>query len=417
MSNNSTQYEISTITQNVIENAIKNFNIQNYTTNTTLGIKPGENWVSVILKIKVDGEDKNNQKTSLNFFVKVAPVEHGIRNFFSVPQMFEREVYIYDKIIPEFIKIQKENNINPIFQPFVKFYGYTLTQFNEVIVMDDMNRLGYVSYDVQKYVDYEHALMYMQTIGKFHALTLAIKDQKPNLFNEYKRNTKETIISVSSAMRKTMIDLMTEGVERLNTKGYTVEYEKYKKIMKQYPDIVLEVLCNRDAGPYIVISHGDCQLRNVLFKYGDTSTPNHPTNMCLLDWQVGFIGSPVYDLSFFIFSNTNKSLRDKYYHMLINEYYRSLSTFLRKLGSNPKKMFSFETLQDHLKKFSLFGVLIGVWVSLGRIYEVDEHPKIFTTIDENQMSNKFKEEPKDSKAYFAAVEDILLDYISYGYDI
>ncbi|KAK4884192.1 hypothetical protein RN001_000463 [Aquatica leii] len=417
MSTNSIDYEVSTTTREVIERVIKNVKIQNYTTHTSLAIKPGENWVSIILKIRVNGKNENGKITNLNFFVKVAPAEPGIRNFFSVREMFKTETYIYNKIIPEFIKIQIENNICNIFQPFVKFYDYTLTEFNEVIVMDDMTCLGYVAHDVQKYVDYEHALMYMQTIGKFHALSLAIQDKKPDLFRECKINTEDSVITNSEHMRKTITDLMTVGVERLNTNGYILEHQKYKQLIKKYPDIVLEVLTKRDPGSYIVINHGDCQIRNVMFKYADISAPNRPTNICLLDWQVSFIGSPACDISLFLFLNTNKALRDQYYHLLIKEYYRSFSTFLQKLGSDPNKMLPFQTLEQHLKRFSLFGAMAAIWLSLGKIYKADEHPEIFTTIDQSEMADQFKKQPRNSEVYFAIVQDILLDYLSYGYDI
>ncbi|KAK4884188.1 hypothetical protein RN001_000459 [Aquatica leii] len=417
MSSNSIEYEINTTTREIIKTAIKN--LHSYTIKTSLAIKPGENWVSVILKIKVNGEDENQKKTRLNFFVKVAPTELGIRNFFLVKEMFQREAYVYNKVIPEFISIQKINNVNEIFQPFVKFYGCSLTEFNEVIVMDDMSSLGYRSHDAQKYVDYEHALMYMKTIGKFHALAFAVQDQRPALFNEFKRNTKEPILTNNSAgvIRKTVYDLFCQGIERLNLEGYTNEYNKYKQLIERFPNIILEVLSYRDPGSCIVINHGDCQIRNVLFKYEDAAAPNRPTNICLLDWQVCFIGPPAYDISLFLFLNSNKSLRDKHYHHLINEYYASLSQFLIQLGSDPKKMIPFNSLQESLKKFSLFGVFVGIWLSLGKVYKIDEHPEIFTTADQNEMADQFKKHPQNSDVYFNVVRDILLDYISYGYDI
>lgn len=105
-----------------------------------------------------------------------------------------------------------------------------------------------------------------------------------------------------------------------------------------------------------------------------------PVECRLLDWQGMRCASPVCDLMFFIFGCTTKELRDKHYNEFMDVYYESwsvfvlrfvrfnlfsvcnttLSSFLRRLGSDPTKVFPRNVFEEHLKKFGNFGLAMAV---------------------------------------------------------
>jgi hypothetical protein len=79
------------------------------------------------------------------------------------------------------------------------------------------------------------------------------------------------------------------------------------------------------------------------------------SDVCFLDFQLSRLASPVYDLSYFLFTCLSEDDIPNF-DEIVNVYYESLSEFLRKLGSDPDKMFPFEELQKQWKRFSLFGL-------------------------------------------------------------
>lgn len=78
-----------------------------------------------------------------------------------------------------------------------------------------------------------------------------------------------------------------------------------------------------------------------------------------MDWQVSRFGSPVLDISYYILSSTTKELREHHFDELINIYYQTLAESVRKCGSDPEQLFSFNDLQDQFKKFGKYGVVMA----------------------------------------------------------
>lgn len=76
-----------------------------------------------------------------------------------------------------------------------------------------------------------------------------------------------------------------------------------------------------------------------------------------MDWQLGRYSSPALDLTYFIFSSTDRKLREYHYDKLIKIYYNALSTAIVKLGSNPEKLFTFDDLLNELKVYGRFGLI------------------------------------------------------------
>lgn len=72
--------------------------------------------------------------------------------------------------------------------------------------------------------------------------------------------------------------------------------------------------------------------------------------------------SPVCDLVYYIFCCTTKELRDKHYEDFLNVYHSTLTEFLKRLGSDPEKLFPREAFDDHLKRFGRFGLTMAAMV-------------------------------------------------------
>lgn len=92
------------------------------------------------------------------------------------------------------------------------------------------------------------------------------------------------------------------------------EYEsKAKKFteIKPYYDTMINL--THSTGPYSVIGHGDCWIPNFLIRYTD----NKPQDGKMIDFQLARYASPALDISFFIYSGTQQSLREHHYNELL----------------------------------------------------------------------------------------------------
>lgn len=87
----------------------------------------------------------------------------------------------------------------------------------------------------------------------------------------------------------------------------------------------------------------------------------------MVDFQLLRLTSPVIDISYYLCTSTNADIHARF-NDLLHVYYNALATFLTKLGSDPKKLFTFDDLEDQFRQFGKFGlifspILVGVMVS------------------------------------------------------
>lgn len=143
--------------------------------------------------------------------------------------------------------------------------------------------------------------------------------------------------------------------------------------------------------------------------------------MCLLDWQMSRVSSPVIDLSYFFMTSTLADLREQHLNDFLKSYYDSLTKSIKLLGSDPDQLYPFEQFQQQLIKFGKYGLLLAP--SILKIMCAD--PKNVRSLDE--FSESFKATGnKDNTdvaaynqeailAYKERIGDLYRDTLSYGW--
>ncbi|KAK5642402.1 hypothetical protein RI129_008569 [Pyrocoelia pectoralis] len=138
-----------------------------------------------------------------------------------------------------------------------------------------------------------------------------------------------------------------------------------------------------------------------------------PTDLSILDWQLAHIGSPALDILFFIFISTVKDLRQRYYMQLIKSYYKSLSDFLEKLGSDPNTALPYEVLLEHLEKFAAYGLFTSILINSTNLKESDDIPDFCSSDSDDAFVMMLSVVPK--RDYIHRIRDVVTDMIKYGY--
>lgn len=144
-----------------------------------------------------------------------------------------------------------------------------------------------------------------------------------------------------------------------------------------------------------------------------------PESICLVDWQLSRYCPPVLDLLYNIFSSTDKSFRDQHYEKILQTYYSSLSDTIRKLGSDPDKLYTYENFENQLRKFGRIALLyapmlIGVLLAgPNDVSNLDEYSELIDKDNNIDLLKPFEGE-KQLK-YSSLINDLVTDLVNYGY--
>lgn len=144
-------------------------------------------------------------------------------------------------------------------------------------------------------------------------------------------------------------------------------------------------------------------------------------NICFVDWQIMRFCSPALDLLYNIFTSTDKAFRQKEYHNLLKHYHQTLSDTVCKLGSNPRKLFTFVDLEYQMKKFGKYAFLMCPLL----IEVMMADPKNVANLDElsEEMAGGQTEklelvgefDEATQKKYETRIRDLIADLVDLGF--
>ncbi|XP_067003280.1 uncharacterized protein [Anabrus simplex] len=322
----------------------------------------GDSYLSIVTRLKVEGLSLSDNKThTLSLIVKGLPANIGRRKTFRSCEFFRNEVNFYNEVLPRFLTFQEKKKLQKPFVEIPRCYEAFADGENDFVIMEDVSHSGFVAPKRQEGFDYEHCCAVLQIMGRFHALSLAMKDQEPEEFKKAASSVKETYYYSENKpwyadMLRRFTDILSDAVSK-ELPG-TVYEEKLKMLTD---DDFYDRLTNlvKPKEPYAVVGHGDTWCPNFLFrykKYDSSDQKNEIEDVRVIDFQLARYGSPVLDLSFMIYSCTTKELLNSHYDNLLQCYYQSVCEFLTDLGSSPETIFSYKNFQSEVSAYFLFGL-------------------------------------------------------------
>lgn len=360
-----------------IEDALKQIAVDEGLGEVNIEVSPGSNhgdgFLAVMLRVRLIGRD-----STLSLICKTAPECRLRREQFNTIYVFGREVFMYTKVLPAFLEFQRARGLTPAdgFYNIPKVYTaiYDVDQDHFLIVMEDLLQSGYSMWDRFKPVDFDHAALTMQHLGRFHGVSFAMRNQQPEIFQEFRgltdifkdrfQNEKDTFLNMFHMSFERAIEcLLPED---------RVEFEKMTALKGTFIQEMRE--CIGPVEPFSVVNHGDCWGNNLMFTHSEVGMERvvesvlirrsfqdngRPKKVCFIDWQASRFSSPVLDICFYVFSTTEQGLRQRHYEELLDIYYQSLEVTVRKLGSDPERLFPLEEFRKQLKTLSRYGVIMA----------------------------------------------------------
>jgi len=348
----------------LLDDIAKKEGFEKYKYSISAGSNHGDGFLAAMKRITVSGT-RNGRDDELSLIFKLMPSSAARREQFNSTKVFSREVTMYNNVLKTMHDFQVEKGLTAEdgFFEYPKCYGVLEDEKNDrfALVMEDLKKAGYEMFDKFKPSDFNHVKLFMESLGKYHAISFALKDQRPGVLEQFK-----DLEDIFADQVKRSPDMM-QAMFRFSYDRAILAFENdiakeaavctLRKLKENFLHDLTTLPLGRKTEPFSVINHGDCWNNNLMFKYDEKS--NIPQKICLLDWQLGRYSSPVLDITYFMFSSTDRALREEHYDKLIKIYHNALSNTITKLGSDPEKLFSFNDLLEELKRYGRFGLVLA----------------------------------------------------------
>ncbi|KAL3277106.1 hypothetical protein HHI36_012464 [Cryptolaemus montrouzieri] len=170
---------------------MENLGVKKYKIEIDGQSEAGDNYMGEVIFFRIISED---DKDVYHFVMKTAKRSEEFRNKIPVEKVYKRELFMYSEVFPYFRIFIDEKNPDFEFDCLPKVYWMDTTPKQETLIFENMKTKGYKLHDRRKPWNLEHSLFVMKYYGKLHALSFAIKDQKPEMLDSLKKNLKSIII-------------------------------------------------------------------------------------------------------------------------------------------------------------------------------------------------------------------------------
>lgn len=199
---------------------------------------------------------------------------------------------------------------------------------SESLFLEDLKRKDFemINHRTEP-LTFDHMALYLKALGKFHALSFAIKDQQPEKFKHLTSLIPEQFWTMLDSEFKIHYLVMVKRLfGALEEEKRFDLLEKFKKAAgDDYSTTIFRLVSSTAADPYAVICHGDLTIFNTMYR---KNGQGKPIGIQFFDWQFSRYSSPVIDLVLYLFCSTTKELRDKHYEDFLKIYHESLSDLL-----------------------------------------------------------------------------------------
>ncbi|XP_018569811.1 uncharacterized protein LOC108909862 [Anoplophora glabripennis] len=291
---------------------------------------PGENFGSVMLKLDLTLKDeKDGTEQELHAVAKMIPATEFQRTLFNIQVTFKNEIAMYNVIIPTLRDFQRENGINQVIDCFPEFYGARINlderngtvDEDAVLILENLIIKGYQVLDRHIGFDLETTQLILKDLAAFHAIPLALKLKKPEVFESKIKPYLEPLHPPSSPhdeeVRSTFIKIFQESSNCIPWIPKVEEIFKNNETLQNAPP----------REPFSTITHQDIWVNNIMIKLQN----GLPIGNKLVDFQVCDYKSPAADLFFFLFTSVQLSVLQDNFDGLIEFYHKHFISHLEKL--------------------------------------------------------------------------------------
>jgi hypothetical protein len=389
--------------------------------------QPGDNYGSTILAAELTIQQGYGEKT-LPLVVKLVPPSEFLRDVFDIEITFTKEVNAYKLVSPQYEQLQTEKGIpsDKLLDVFPKFYGARTNKQGDlnaradntaVLLLENLKVSGYHVGDRRRGLDLEHMELGVKKLARFHAVSVALKILKPNVF-------KETVLKACDrCVVGRVSDDEAGGKWIASTLNDVKDIPECLPYLKRIAERIREDMKERKdpsayppKEPFATFVHNDFWVNNMMFLYEtqddneiQSSKTGTPISMKFVDFQVTLYSSPIQDLIFFIYSSATIGVMKHHFDDLVSLYHHEFIDCLSGLACNTDP-FSINSFQDELNTYApreFFHILF-----MTKIISADQSkvPELSNCNDNELFENNYGGEIYEEKVRF-----IVQDFVQRGW--
>ncbi|CAG9853778.1 unnamed protein product [Phyllotreta striolata] len=374
--------EISDSQRQLIDKIAKKNNFDKYEVTTQAGSTKGDNFMGVLTTVTLNEAGK-----TLELIMKAALENEALRKITPIHEIYLREIYFYQNVLDSMRRFEEQYNIERPFAGCPKLYGASKADRSECFVLENLRSLGYTLWDKKSPMNSGHITAVLKQYAKFHAISMAMKYTKPDLF--------EAVVSKVSKYVFDSPDMQKDVFETIATTQMSGAYKAVEgepemtEILNFVKEKLVEEVVTRDSSKdeyRLTLIHGDCWCNNFMFKYDNEANTEAPNNVKIIDWQLSHVSSPAYDFCYFFLANSPKDILDDY-KSYMKIYYEALAGHLREFNCDPDDIFSFARFERHVEKFMIHGFFISFIVMKVMLWDPSEVPDMSKLKEEDFMKS------------------------------
>ena len=260
----STRTDIENEIKSWLEIILKNENLAEFSVKLEGNTELGTGYSGDIFFVEVEGLTNDRVSKKYNLVVKCAKQSIVLRSKFPVNCAFLNEMHFYETIFPYFLKFQQEKGVENPFDKLAKCYGAVISDNLEVIAFDNLNVKGYTMWNKTKPLTRPLTEMIIKEFGKFHAISIAIKDQQPEKFQQLTEKCDDFLgkIHEYTDMLTTHEELVDEVYELLQGEVDGTLLSKWKSLRPKVRPFMKKFREGLEG--LNVVVHGDCWNNNFM---------------------------------------------------------------------------------------------------------------------------------------------------------
>ncbi|KAG8250690.1 hypothetical protein J6590_096352, partial [Homalodisca vitripennis] len=224
-----------------------------------------------------------------------------------------------------------------------------------VIVMEDLNSLGFKVSKSMALLEFKHCKLYIQSVAKLQATIIDVNEREPEYFDNFKASSnKFTNDDVLLKQRISTIAII--GAKSLaHLVGGLHKHEEIVKVLDKVSNIIWDLLMSSDDSNDSLqcLIQYDIWPTNLMFKYDELGNVK---SVKILDFQMYSFSPAVIDIIAFIWRSANYDVREYRLDELCHIYADTLNGILSDLSSSTTLTFS--QLKKQLEIFSPWALFV-----------------------------------------------------------
>ncbi|KAI4462603.1 hypothetical protein MML48_4g00007172 [Holotrichia oblita] len=312
--------------------------------------KKGDSYLSNSTRLTIEGTGNNGSNVESNFqvhvIVKSFPRSQARVKLFRLMDFFKTEIYFYNKVWPKLYAFQKSKDLSQPYNSVPLCLASYVDGENDFIALEDLSHRGFTGLDRGTGLDLDTTLFILRNFAKFHAISVAYREQYPDEFHKLDEDLSETYFD--EKFRKWYRGTMEKFN---NVVKDAVKKELPSNYLKKIEEITSEDLfgniCKllKQRTIFAAVTHGDCWPPNFLLQ-------NDTQELAVIDYQLARVASLTTDILFLLNTCVDSTVLTKHWDLILQDYYQNFIKILEDLGT--KLNITFDMFKAEIKMFGLF---------------------------------------------------------------